>query len=371
MSSLGTGATEANRPISRGINKTGSGKKKRSVAGNGGAAAAGTAASGGAGGASGGTGATTGESQAGTGNMGLTTTDPYWKLRLISTDTTSLIVTKDTEKEDRYKALKDSWEQQQPGRATKAREARDAYTKQVEQGVIRPTAFTIHSTKDSCKPWTILNHGNSNTAASTNNTKVSTPAAANNNNNNKPVNETLSPLSQASISSKRSSAYLVPVEKKDEKDDENLPEETVNRSQSTVHHGIIVNWPPATGPRILTKEEVAERDDVRLKTYNQSLSSQEKIRQDRVKDKEKRVAVRQHQVAVMDEKIKEMEVYQKEDIARREGYKLFVLKQIEDAMAKKAQIALAAAGLANAEGVAANDDAGAEKKKKGAGVKAR
>jgi hypothetical protein len=358
MSSQGTSATEANRPISRGIAKTGSGKKKRSVAGGATAAGAAATAAGGAGGA----GAAPEGPQVGAGIMGLTTTDPCWKLRLISTDTTSLIVTKDTEKEDRYKALKDSWEQQQPGRASKAREARDAYTKQVEQGVIRPTSFTIHATKDSCKPWSILNHNNSS-AVSTPAVAIKATAA--------PPNETLSPLSQASISSKRSSSYLSPLEKKEDKDEESLPEEPIAGSQSTVHQGVIVNWPPSTGPRILTKEEIAERDEQRGKTYSQSISYQEKIRQDRVKDKEKRIAVRQHQVAVVDEKLKETELYKSEDVARREAYKLFVLKQIEDAIAKKAQIALAAAGLANAEGAVASDDAGAEKKKKGAGVKAR
>ncbi|KAI8609212.1 LD-carboxypeptidase-domain-containing protein [Chytriomyces sp. MP71] len=69
--------------------------------------------------------------------------DLAWKLRIISTDTASLIVVKDTEKEDRYKMIKDSWEASQQGRAARAREAREAYLKQVEAGSIKPIAFML------------------------------------------------------------------------------------------------------------------------------------------------------------------------------------------------------------------------------------
>jgi hypothetical protein len=36
--------------------------------------------------------------------------EPAWRLRIIASDSASLIVQKDTEKEDRYKMIKDSWE---------------------------------------------------------------------------------------------------------------------------------------------------------------------------------------------------------------------------------------------------------------------
>ncbi|KAJ3052493.1 hypothetical protein HDU99_008167, partial [Rhizoclosmatium hyalinum] len=66
-----------------------------------------------------------------------------WKLRVISTDTTSLIVVKDTEKEDRYKMIKDSWEANQPGRAAKARESRDQYLRLTESGTIKPVVIMM------------------------------------------------------------------------------------------------------------------------------------------------------------------------------------------------------------------------------------
>ncbi|KAJ3193292.1 hypothetical protein HK101_005088 [Irineochytrium annulatum] len=100
--------------------------------------------------------------------------DPLtWKLRLISTDAASLIVARDTEKEDRYKAIKDGWEAAQPGRAAKAKEAREAYLKQVEAGMIKPmvimaappivtpialaaTPPPVKGTDLLFKPWTII-----------------------------------------------------------------------------------------------------------------------------------------------------------------------------------------------------------------------
>ncbi|KAJ3394585.1 hypothetical protein HDU84_007759 [Entophlyctis sp. JEL0112] len=73
-------------------------------------------------------------------NMAL---DPIWKLRIVSTDAATLAIVKDTEKEDRYKMIKDSWEANQTGRCAKAREARDAYLKQVEAGSVKPVAILL------------------------------------------------------------------------------------------------------------------------------------------------------------------------------------------------------------------------------------
>jgi len=50
------------------------------------------------------------------------TEDVSWHLKTYSTETLAII--KDTDKEDREKALKASWEQAEPGRAEKARKSR-------------------------------------------------------------------------------------------------------------------------------------------------------------------------------------------------------------------------------------------------------
>ena len=52
-----------------------------------------------------------------------------WRLRLVSSDKSNLTLIKDTEKEDRYRAIKTTWETQQPGRAARARLARETYLK--------------------------------------------------------------------------------------------------------------------------------------------------------------------------------------------------------------------------------------------------
>ena len=71
------------------------------------------------------------------------TNEPTWKLRLVSIDTASIVVARDTEKEDRHKAIKETWETSQPGRAAKAREARDSYLKQCDAGSIAPITYNI------------------------------------------------------------------------------------------------------------------------------------------------------------------------------------------------------------------------------------
>jgi hypothetical protein len=50
-----------------------------------------------------------------------------WNLRLYTSDPAGLFVVKDTEKEDRYRLIKDSWEQSSPGRASKARDSRERF----------------------------------------------------------------------------------------------------------------------------------------------------------------------------------------------------------------------------------------------------
>lgn len=48
-----------------------------------------------------------------------------WVLRIISSDTFAIV--KDTEKEDKEKALKQAWEQNEPGRGDKAKKSRTKY----------------------------------------------------------------------------------------------------------------------------------------------------------------------------------------------------------------------------------------------------
>ena len=83
--------------------------------------------------------------------------EPVWHLRILSTDTSSMIVQKDTEKEDRYKLTKESWEAGQPGRATRAQDIREMYVKSVESTSIQPIFLPAkESIESSYKPWSIV-----------------------------------------------------------------------------------------------------------------------------------------------------------------------------------------------------------------------
>jgi hypothetical protein len=59
------------------------------------------------------------------------TNDIKWYMRVFSSDT--LAVVRDTDKEDREQALKDSWEAAEPGRAEKSRKSRLRYLAQLKQ----------------------------------------------------------------------------------------------------------------------------------------------------------------------------------------------------------------------------------------------
>jgi hypothetical protein len=82
--------------------------------------------------------------------------EPSWHLRIVSIDTASMIVQRDTEKEDRYKAAKDAWESSQPGRSARAQEIRNMYVKAVESSIVQPIVIPDASSQSGCKPWTIL-----------------------------------------------------------------------------------------------------------------------------------------------------------------------------------------------------------------------
>ena len=276
--------------------------------------------------------------------------DPSWKIRFISTDTASLIVLKDTEKEDRYKALKETWEQSQPGRASKARDARDNFIKQVEQGAIKPLTLGLNL-KNPCKPWTIMN----NSLKSRQTTDHPSP--------------TQSSSSSIYVSSRPASARFFSNDARPNsaggafKNEPNLFDSIDESSLNGSALGVSVNWPSALGPHVLTPDEVTSKVDIREKSLLEQLQIQEDIRKRREKEKEKRAVIKVHQATVLDQKFKENEPIIRWDLDRRDTYKQSVLKQLEDALAKKAADA---ARLAEEQGLLNAEDNEREKKKKGA-----
>lgn len=59
------------------------------------------------------------------------TKDVTWELRIFSSDTVAIV--KDTDKEDREQALKDSWETAEPGRAEKSKKSRMRYIAELKK----------------------------------------------------------------------------------------------------------------------------------------------------------------------------------------------------------------------------------------------
>lgn len=84
--------------------------------------------------------------------------EPTWKLRIISSDSSSMVVMKDTEKEDRFRSIKESWESSQPGRSMRANEVRDAYLRSVDNKTIQPIFMPANfGTNAKYKPWKRIN----------------------------------------------------------------------------------------------------------------------------------------------------------------------------------------------------------------------
>ncbi|KAJ3024485.1 UNVERIFIED_CONTAM: hypothetical protein HDU68_008113 [Siphonaria sp. JEL0065] len=84
-----------------------------------------------------------------------------WKLRIISTDTASLTVVKDTEKEDRYKMIKDSWEANQQGRSIKPvaimlTPSQEDLPPVIQIGKPKEVVITATGSDIVYKPWVIL-----------------------------------------------------------------------------------------------------------------------------------------------------------------------------------------------------------------------
>jgi hypothetical protein len=86
-----------------------------------------------------------------------------------------MIVTKDTEKEDRYRATKESWESAQVGRSLRAIEIRDAYLKSVDAKTIHPIFIESKTDADvTYKPWNRINSRPSTSESNTPDQPIST-----------------------------------------------------------------------------------------------------------------------------------------------------------------------------------------------------
>ncbi|KAI9014739.1 hypothetical protein BC832DRAFT_618467 [Gaertneriomyces semiglobifer] len=348
---------DVNRPSSRGVKAppTASAKKKRSSATASSSTSVTTTA----------TPAAVVEDKAPT-----TGNEPMWRLRIISTDTASLTVTRDTEKEDRHRAIKDAWEAAQPGRAAKAREAREAYLKQMEAGAVKPIVFTASgepahpgtnmAEEPVYKPWVIMGRAEAKRMGSSEaleDVRVGYDTA--------PLSEA---TSRVHLPNSSRSSPTAPGSRVGSAN-------TQSRRTLTTTQGITIT------PHVLTPDELAQMEQDRLTLHSMHESFYKSLLEQRAKDREKRQVHKALYIQKFEDYQKRIDQWRTEDLARREAYRQKVIKDFEDAK-EKARLAIEAArenaiaaeerALAE-EGAALAASAGAQsdkdKSKKRAGAK--
>ena len=222
-----------------------------------------------------------------------------WKLRLVTMDPQLLILVKDTEKEDRFRKIKKKWEEEEPGRAAKAKEARDAYLKQVEAGQVKPVYVKLPGGQF-IKPYTIFDeHG-------------------------QVVKNTL----------KKSN-----LDKYDLRKVTNLNDVGLQPDQDYIlFNGII---PVGKGPVVLTDEEQEQRRKTREELLKETDKLMERIQafRDNMADRSKRM--NEYYQSKWDSILKLQETYKEEDSLARETYRKNLMKKLEQDAARKAEEAKA------------------------------
>ena len=232
--------------------------------------------------------------------------DWKWKLRVISSGTASVVMTKDTEKEDRYKAMKDAWEAANPGRLVRAKELRDSYLRGEGIGASNVASPAPKS-------------GGRDRSAATHSTRSSILS--------------LYHLSQRGT--------------------------TPTGSQHPMGDPLEVEATKKLIPRVLLESDIQTREESRAQRASQFQKTLEEVRKERTADKEFRSQFKQLQFQPLEKLASELDSYTKEDNTRRSAYRKYV-KECEDLRIKKLAEAAQEAALA-AEPV----DMDSDKKKKG------
>ncbi|KAI8803173.1 hypothetical protein BJ742DRAFT_909069 [Cladochytrium replicatum] len=284
--------------------------------------------------------------------------EPTWKLRIVSNDTSGITVFKDTEKEDRHKAIKDSWEQAQPGRALRARDLREAYAKSAESGSVRPITIPGPSGQ-MCKAWTIINNGRQdaqNGAVDREAPEESSPVAK--------VSEFIfSAISeeqmQKAMINDSATLQLQPL----------LYEPVRGQIPAPEPSSITALFPVDSSPMVLTEQAISERqaeDDGVIAKFD---IAYEQLKSKRAHNKEGRQNGRTNLLERVEDKLREVEKYKEEDMSRREAYRQRIIREIEEANQRKTALELAkAAELADKEGIV-DDPADKDKTKKKGAIK--
>jgi hypothetical protein len=288
--------------------------------------------------------------------------DSKWKLRLVSTEPGAFQVAKDTEKEDHFRSIKESWETNSPGRLQSAREVREAYSKVMESGQISPIIISLDNIN--IKPWTVV--------------KENAPRIILNSEKVKRVMESNLEIKAAGSMAdvKGETKVDVKPEVKDVKVEvkpevkEVKPElkpDLKDAKPSEKDDGILI-YKSVLVDRL--KAQIMEPDHVQKSIQDQLTAIEnaqnwiQDIRQLRLAEKETRAIEKRLQVECVENKQKEMESWWKIDINHRELYRQRVIKEEDELELKLKAARDAATRVLEQESLAAGEDAALRKKGK-------
>ncbi|KAJ3269871.1 hypothetical protein HDV01_000833 [Terramyces sp. JEL0728] len=275
----------------------------------------------------------------------------FWSLRLISTDTSSVLVVKDTEKEDRYKAIKESWETAAPGRMNRARDNRENYLKHSDLGNIHPVNIILGDKIN--RTWNVLKKSCPKVLLTPKDTRPGTEP--------KPIALT-KPLvypypTQPTVNYRTASAAASHSDNSDE-------------HNSNVFHltSKVVTHKIAEAPAVIFQNDFENNSKQRQKNIEVHNEKQGEIVKTRLAEKEKRALNKKYIIDAIDQKLHESEYWLKVDIEKRDGYRQRLIDEAEEINAK---LKAAQDAASRAAELAAEQAAGEElmDKKKKAGKK--
>lgn len=311
--------------------------------------------------------------------------DSRWKLRIVSPEPASFIVTKDTEKEDLFKSIKEGWEANAPGRIQSARELRDTYTKMVETSNFTPIVIPLDNRV--VKPWTVIKENapvvlitsekelrplsRIDTSDAKDEVLLNEAAITKQISPDIVASAKIQPAEAATVSTKGPSEgnLLTPFPKSMIDVGMNKISTTDIRGaaikeefkEMTVYKSVIVERGDA---QVLEADHVQKSIQEQLTAIENSQKWIQEIRQHRASDKDVRALEKRLQVECVEIKQKEMEGWWKIDQASREAYRYRIIRESDELEVKIKAAQMAATKVLEQESMAAGEEVGTKKKGK-------
>jgi hypothetical protein len=293
-----------------------------------------------------------------------------------------MIIVKDTEKEDRYRSIKESWEANAPGRANKAKELRETYGKWCDAGLKNLLIALPEGPEKGLRSWSLMKgegmapkvliYGDRNgvgggvtLVANANDANVLSAGPI-------PITKESSKLGGQTITAAAAAATLSPSKS-------SRPQTALNTisaadesmalflSNTTVHsltHKVVSAKPlPAVVLTDATCEELVRQRGAALST---STDFHAEILRHRSLDRESRSVEKKRILEILETRARNLEAVAAIDITRREAYRLRCIADREEELAAaraKAAIEALRAGndIDSAEADAVADKKGAKK----------